>query len=494
VGIIQRQGIRNAIITYVGFALGAISLLFIQPHFLSKEEIGLTRVLFSFSALLASFMQLGMINVTLKYFPYFRNREKKHYGYFGLMLILPAIGFLTIGGLLFLLKGYVISKYSTQSKLFAEYFYYVFPLSFFITFTNSLIFYSFSLFRTSFASLVNDILVRIISIILFTVYFIKWVTLSQFVALFVGIYGLQFISMIIYIYIEDRPTLKIDWLFLSSQKPVEMLRYAMLMGFGSFSSLGLKYLDIVMLGIYKPTQKGLNALDMVGIYSIAAFAATIVEAPFTAIERIIAPKIAHGWANNDRKDIQHIYYQSSKYLFLAGGIIFLLLNLNMDSVYQLIPDRDFALGKNVVLIISLGTLINMATGSNESILYTSEKYIYLTYILIGLIVVAYINYLVFIPLFGINGAAIATATSAALFNLCKYLIIWKKFRLQPFNLTTLKIAFVIIGTYLGGLAIPTIGNPFLDIFFKSVCIGVCFTGLCFLARIVTYKSGDGFQV
>ncbi|MFI5206141.1 MAG: hypothetical protein ACHQVK_04330, partial [Candidatus Paceibacterales bacterium] len=239
-GIIQRQGIRNSIITYTGIGLGAISLLFIQPHFLTKQEIGLTRILFSFSALLASFMQLGTNAVTIKFFPSFRNKEGGHHGFLGLMLILPTVGFLVLGATLYLLRGTIIAKYTEQSRLFADYFYYVFPLSFFLTFINVLTAYSYSLFRTSVPALINEVLVRLVSIVLFTIYFIHWVTLSQFVALFVGIYGLQFLVLVVYIFIEDSLSLRIDWKFVKSLGIGEMLRYAMLLSIGSFSALGLK--------------------------------------------------------------------------------------------------------------------------------------------------------------------------------------------------------------------------------------------------------------
>jgi hypothetical protein len=149
-GIIQRQGLINSVISYTGLLLGAISLLFIQPYFLSKEEIGLTRVLFSFSSLIATFMPLGMNVITLKFFPHFRNHEKGHYGFFGLMFILPIIGFLLFGSILFIMKGYIISKYIDQSKLFTDYFYYIFPLSFFLSFINVLIAYSYSIFELHF--------------------------------------------------------------------------------------------------------------------------------------------------------------------------------------------------------------------------------------------------------------------------------------------------------------------------------------------------------
>jgi O-antigen/teichoic acid export membrane protein len=493
-GIIQRQGLRNSIITYTGIGLGALSLLFVQPHFLTKEEIGLTRILFSFSSLVSIFMMLGTNNLTIKYFPHFKNREKGHHGFLGLMLILPTIGYVFIGLLIFLFKDFIISEYIDQSRLFTDFFYYIFPLSFFLTFINVLTSYSYSLFRTSVPALINDVLVRVVSIILFTIYYVKLVTLQQFIFLFVGIYGTQFIALIIYIFIEDNPSLKIDRQFLILQNPMGMLRYSLVLCIGSFSGLGLKYLDTVMLGVFKSKVSGLNALDMVGIYSIAAFVGAIVEAPLNSLEKIIVPKIAHAWAKDDRADLQHIYYQSSKILFLAGGALFLLVNLNIDSLFQLMPDHYFSLGKSVVFIISLGTLINMATGSNDAMIYTSKIYIYITYLLIGLIIIAFINYSIFIPLFGINGAALATASSAFLFNLGKYLIIWRKFHLQPFGLVTLKIAAIIIITFAVGRLVPNLHMPFLDVAIKSTIIMLCFAGLCFLTKVVAYSSEKGFQI
>ncbi|MFN8309693.1 MAG: oligosaccharide flippase family protein [Chitinophagales bacterium] len=483
-GIIQRQGIRNSIITYIGIALGAVSLLFIQPRFLSKEEIGLTRVLFAFSTLLATLMPLGMNAAVIRYFPYFRNREKNHFGFFGFMLILPAIGYILLSALLWAEKDFIISKYVAQSKLFTDYFLYIFPLSFFLTFNNMLTCYSYSIFRTSVPVLINDVLVRIGAILLFTIYFIKWVTLPQFVALFVAIYGTQLLVMIIYLFIEDRPSLKIDWPEINKNQPRKIFRYGLLMGLSGLSALGLKYLDTVMLGMYKPQQTGLNALDVIGIYSIAAFVAAFVEAPLNAIEKIITPKMAEGWAKNDLNDIRHIYYNSARYLFLMGGLLFVLINVNIDSLFALIPDKDFSLGKNVVLIISTGTLLNMATGNNDSILYTSGKYFHLTWLLLGLLFLAYTNYIVFIPLFGMEGAAVATALSSTVFNFAKFFLIWRFFKLMPFRLYTVKIALVIVISFVAGYFLPVPENPFVAVFIRSSMVGALFAISTYFLNII----------
>ena len=483
-GIIQRQGIRNSLITYTGIAIGAFSLLYIQPRFLTKEEIGLTRVLFGISTLIATLMPLGMNAAVLRYFPYFRNREQNHYGFFGFMLLLPFAGYILFSLLLWLFQDFVIGMYIEQSKLFTDYFSYIFPLSFSIVFINMLTCYSYSIFRTSVPALLNDVLVRIGSVLLFSVYFIKYISLTQLVFLFVGIYIIQLLTLLLYLFIEDKPSFKINWQKVNEQNPKKIFRYGFLMGLSGLSAIGLKYLDVVMLGTYKPLQTGLNALDIVGIYSIAAFVATFVEAPLNALEKIITPKMAEGWVKNDLNDIKQIYYKSSKYLFLLGGFLFVIINVNMNSLFDMIPDKDFSLGKNVVFIISFGTLLNMATGSNDSILYTSGKYFHMTWLLLSLIAIAYINYRVFIPLFGMEGAAFATALSAGIFNLAKLFLIWKLFKLMPFHWHTLKIAGIILVSFLASYFIPSLGNAFADIFLKSTITVFVFGSMLFYSKVV----------
>jgi O-antigen/teichoic acid export membrane protein len=476
VGIVKRQGINNSIITYIGIVIGFVSLLIIQPHFLSKEEIGLTRILFGFSALVATFMPFGMNSITLKYFPLFRDKDKKHYGFFGFMLLLPVAGFLVLGGVMLLLKSFIIGQYIAQSKLFTDYFYFVFPLTFFLSLVSVLNAYSYSLFKSTFPVLLNDVLIRLLSILLFTLYFIRTINLHEFVSLFVSIYGLQMCALLFYIFIVDKPTVKIDKAFLKEQNPQAMFKYGLLLSFAALSSLGLKYLDVVMLGKFIP-------LSLVGIYAIAAFIPTVIEAPLGALEKIGVATISQAWSTKNMEEIKMVYYKSSRYLFLIGGLLFLGVNLNIDSLYKLFPDNEFALGKNVVLIISLGTLINMATGINDSIIYTSDKYIYGTYMLIALFVIAIVNNLIFIPMFGMEGAALATALSATIFNVMKYLFIWRNFKLQPLSVKTFLITICILLCWFAGKYFITLQNPIADIVLRSVFITGCFAGLIYVLNV-----------
>lgn len=483
-GVIQRQGIRNSIITYIGIAVGALSLIIVQPHFLTKEEMGLTRLLFSFSSLVASLTPLGMTATILRYFPYFRDRERNHHGFFGFMLIFPMLGYLFFSALLYIFKDYIVAQYVAQSRLFTDYFYYVFPLTFFLGFSNVLTAYSYSIFRTSVPALINDVLIRIGSIILFTIYFIHWIDRDQFVMLFVAIYGTQFAALFVYIFIVDSPSLRVNWSQYKEHSPMRMFYFGLTLSLGVIATLGLRYMDTIMLGTYKPKEANLNALDIVGIYSVAAFVATFVEAPLNALEKIMTPKMADAWKRNDIEDIRQMYYKSARYLLLIGGFLFLMVNLNIDSLFQIMPDKDFSLAKTVVFIISFGTLINMATGNNDGMLYTSDKYKVTIWLLLGLVIVAYINYRIFIPLFGMNGAAIATALSAFLYNVTKFILIWRYFHLQPFTRDTPKIVGIILLTGAIVYFIPSAGNPFLNVAIRGTMITGLFGSLVYALRIV----------
>jgi O-antigen/teichoic acid export membrane protein len=54
-----------------------------------------------------------------------------------------------------------------------------------------------------------------------------------------------------------------------------------LLSVASFASLGLKYLDSIMIAKYLP-------LAQVGIYTIAVFIPTVIEAPLNSLEKIAA--------------------------------------------------------------------------------------------------------------------------------------------------------------------------------------------------------------
>ncbi len=475
-GVIRRQGIKNTIIGYLGILIAFVSFFVVQPICLTKEEIGLTRVLYSFSIIVAMFVPLGIGNATIKYFPLFKDEEKKHHGFFGFMNIFPLIGFVVSAGILFSIKDFILNQYRSESPLLLEYFDYVFPLIFFNAFIALLSVYCNANYKSTIPSFLNDVGVRIAMIGIVGFYFLKIITLDQFMAAYIGIFGVQLILLLVYIFYFDKPSFKIDWPSFREKKMFELIKYGLLLWFAGVASIGIKNLDVIMLPKYLP-------LDMVGIYAIAAFIPTVIEAPINALDRIAAPKISFAWNANDKSQIQEIYHKSSLYLFLFGGFFLINILTNVHTVLQFLP-AGFQRGEPVVIIFSMGALINMATGVNGSILNTSAKFRYGAFYLIMLAVLLVGFQLVFIPIFGIIGAALATTSAQVIYNLLVFITIYKFFGLQPFNKKNLYVIIVLAITCLLAFLLPHFSNKFVDIGVRTAIVSAFYFFAIYYVKIV----------
>src|SRR5690606_1072829 len=100
----------------------------------------------------------------VKYFPKFFDREKKHHGFWGFIMLFPVIGSLVTLLLLLFFKDSIIQKYSVHSALFAEYFFWIFPFSVFIGFGIVFSIYLSSIYKSTVSSYMNDVVVRILHI------------------------------------------------------------------------------------------------------------------------------------------------------------------------------------------------------------------------------------------------------------------------------------------------------------------------------------------
>lgn len=475
-GVIRRQGIKNTITSYAGIFIGFINLIIIQPRFLTPEELGLTRILYSFSLLVAMFVPLGIGNATIRYFPIFKDKDKNHHGFFAFMNIFPLIGYVLACLIIWLSRDFIMNQYRHESPMFLEFFNFIFPLIFLNSFIAVLNVYCSSNYKSTIPAFINDVVVRILTIAVVSIYFLKLVTLHQFIMLFVLVYAVQLILLIIYVYHFDRPVLKIDWAIFRERKFLNLIQYGLLLWFAGVASIGLKYFDSIMIGKYMP-------LAFVGIYTIAAFIPTVIEAPINAFEKIAAAKISFAWSAGDKNQIFEIYHKSSLYMFLIGGFLFLNINANIHTLFMFLPE-GYQQGEIVVVIISIGTLFNMATGLNMPILFNSDKYRYGAFFLIFLAILILTLQMIFIPIFGITGAAIATCSASLAYNLMMFLTVKKFFGLQPFDKKNLRVLVIIILLSSLIFVLPHFENNYFDILIRTSIVSVIYIGIVFILKIV----------
>jgi O-antigen/teichoic acid export membrane protein len=87
-GIVQSQSIKNTIITFFGFGIGAINALFFYTNFLGKLHYGIVTTVLSGANILMPLMAFGAQNTLIRFFSHYKTQKEKE-EFLTFMLVLP---------------------------------------------------------------------------------------------------------------------------------------------------------------------------------------------------------------------------------------------------------------------------------------------------------------------------------------------------------------------------------------------------------------------
>jgi len=477
VGIIQKQSISGTIYSYVGVVLGFITTGLLYPLIFSTEEVGLLRILVSYSLLFAQFAGLGINSVTIKLFPYFRNYERKHHGYLGLALLVSFVGLIISVSAYILLKSAILGGDKEGIDLFAQYFFYIVPLIIATLLFNVFDTYYRVLYNAVKGIIYKEVIQRVLILAVIILYFFNTIDFHQAVLL----YTIALISPTILLFLSliynKQLFLNPDLRFVDKKLAKEMINVGLFGILASFSGVLTMTIDTIMV-----ERMLVNGLSELGIYTITFFFGTLILVPLRTMGKISSVVIADAWKANDINIINQIYKKSSISLSIIGLLLLIGIWGNIDNVFQIIP-ITYLPGKYVILLIGIASLFDIALSVSPHIIVNSKHYRYLSYMLIIFAILLITSNLILIPIYGIVGAAIATLISKFLHNLIKYLFLYKKYKLQPFSIKTLLLYLIGAFAYSVSLLLPEQSNYIVDIIIRSGLILVVFTVPVYYFRI-----------
>jgi O-antigen/teichoic acid export membrane protein len=244
--------------------------------------------------------------------------------------------------------------------------------------------------------------------------------------------------------------------------------FGLLAIFDNVASLVVNKVDIFMIAFY-------FTLDKVAVYNLAFFMSIVISVPSRSILIIAATIISRSVHDKDYENVTKIYQKSSLTMVLLGGIIFLLIWLNFDNI--LIAGNlpvAFQDAKYVFFFLGISKLIDLFGSVNGSILLATPFYKYNLYFNLILLVITILLNIIFIPAYGIEGAAIATAISLALFNLMKGIFLYLKYHFQPFHRNSVKALSILGAVWAAGHFFPEMGNPWVDMIVRSAVVSMLF--------------------
>lgn len=487
-GVIIRQGIKHSLIRYLGIGVGFFSTVFIYP--LALAEVGLLRYIQNTAQLVHVFCLLGAHILAVRFFPVFRDEKNGHNGFLPLLLTWITIGFLVFLVFYLFFRETFLGFFSEQPPETVAYLDYVPAFAFAMLYAQLFTSYTSNFHRIAIPTVFNDLLLKIAFPLLVLAFFAQSLSLSGMVNGMLGAYFLALAGLVAYLASLKELRLRPRWGFLTRARMRELRSFALFNILGTWGIMIANRLDILMLGLLLPPDK---AFIGVGIYSIHYFISEVIDTPQKAIQNIASPVVADAWANGDQDKIRDLYKKSALNQFLFGLLIFLLIWTSLADLFKVMPNGELVQqGKWVVLFLGVGKLFDMATGINNLIILHSPFYRFNLYVLAFLSACnILLNYLM-IPVWEIEGAALATMVSLILFNLVKFVFLYRKLGMHPFTWRLPGVLAIGLAAWGTGTLVPSLGESLLAVA-GSVLIRSALVGGIFLLGVLYFRISPEFQ-
>jgi O-antigen/teichoic acid export membrane protein len=473
-GIVARQSIKGSIVSYFGVFIGFITSMLVVVPLVDPASYGLLGILCDAATLLGSLAMVGMSASGVKYFPYFKNPAKYHNGFFYYLLVIPLLGVAVFFSLAVILKAPIISYFSQNAAVFADYFFWIFPWAFFIVYQNIFATYSNVLMRIVIPRTVQEVIIRIFNMAILLMFAFDIIDIHWLVALQVMVYGVAMLINFLYIARIDKLSLHHDNSFIPIPMRKEIASYA---GYTLLASVGttiMQRVDSFMIA-------GMLGLESLGIYRIAMYMGIISEIPSRSLFAIAQPVAAEAIKNNDTEALSKLLKQVSINLMLISSAIFLLLYVNVDNIFELVPNgQRYESGKWVMVFIALAGVINITFTFSLNILQLSKHYMYYLPFLLLLSLCGILGNKLLIPYLDINGAALAKVITYCVFGLLLTTFVYCKLRIHPLTWNHLKLLLLVLLAIGLHHLLPELPVPFFDALYRTVLIAV-------LGIVLVYK-------
>ena len=424
---------------------------------MSDVYYGLVAFILSTANIMMPLMAFGTQNTIIKFYSSYKTRNSIN-SFMTLMLFLPLVMIIPIGLIGYFAFDLITVLISAKNPIIKDYIWLIYISA--IAFAYFELFYSWSKvqLQSVFGNFMKEVFHRVgVMAMLFCLYF-EWITVKEFINAVVGVYILRMMLMKLYAYYVRRPVFRFDRL----PNTREVLKYTSLIIIaGSIANIILE-IDKFMIGEY-------IAIENVAYYGVAIYIASVISVPSRSMHQITNPITAKLLTDDNMSGLQELYQKSSLNLFIIGGLIFLLIVLNIHELYRIIPP-EFGGGMSIVFLIGFAKLYDDLMGNNNAILFNSKYYRIVLVLGVILAILTVILNVWLIPLYQIYGAAYATFLAIFFYNSAKLIYVKYKLNMLPFTGSTFKTGLLILGLFIVFYYWDFPFHPILNIALKSILI------------------------
>lgn len=466
-GIVALQSLKNIMSTYLGFAIGAVNTLFLYTQFMSDAYYGMVGYMLSAAHVMMPLMAFGVHNTLVKFYSSFKTNASIN-SFSTFMLFLPLLMIVPIALIGYFAHDIIAVFLSHKNTMIKHYLWHIFITAVALAYFEVFFSWVKVQMQTVFGNFMKEVFHRVgTMLLLFSLYF-EVLSLKNFMLGLVVVYVIRMLSMMVYAFKIKAPVIT----FKLVNGVGDILKYSILIIIAGSVATILLDVDKVMMGNYLDIKK-------IAYYNVAVFIATVIAVPQRSMHQILLPLSAKYLNENDYDNLKDLYKRSSLNLFIVGGLIFLLITLNINQLYKILSE-EYSIGLFVVLLISLSKLYDSLLGSNNAILFNSDYYRIVLFMGVVLVILMILFNMLLIPLYGINGAALATFISVFLYNTIKLFFVYRAFNITPFTINTVKVALLLLVFCMSCYFWDFNFHPIVNIGIKSLLI-------CTLYCSIVYK-------
>lgn len=444
---LRKKSLQSTIWIYIGFAIGALNtFLFARKGFFNTQDYGLSTSLIQLGALLSTFSALGCYGLLYKFNPYYTKRlVNKENDLLSLTLGIALIGFMAVAVLGVYFQPIIIQKFAANSPKLVEYFYYTYPLAFGFLLFQIFEYHGWNLNHQVYTNILREVIMRVFVLLLILLKLFAIINFEQFLLMYCFQYIFIALTLIVFLKIKKQIHLVFKISYVTKKFRRIIVKYLSYGFVGTVVNTLRTVMDILVLSSF-------SGLVAAGVYTLASFVATILQAPYRSLVSITIPVLSNAWKEKNYAEIDRIYKRSSINLLLFSLVIFGFIWINFEPFVQILHlNKEFLLGKNVLLILSAANIIEMGTGVNGQIIGTSTlwRFEFYTNIILGVIITS-CSYFFTKYFFGINGPAVALLIGITVYNFIRVYFLYKKYNFFPFdNKTVLAITVMPLIILLG---------------------------------------------
>jgi O-antigen/teichoic acid export membrane protein len=210
------------------------------------------------------------------------------------------------------------------------------------------------------------------------------------------------------------------------------------------------WIALLVLGIFEPIR-------VVGIFDVASRTAALSTLVLFAFSGIFSPMISNLYQRGLLQNLANLYKDVSCWAF-TGALAFFLMTALLARDFMVVFGERFVPGWPVLVAIAAAQLFNSSVGPTARALAMTGHQRIVMFATIGSSAAALALNLLLVPVFGILGAAVATAAALILMNVVTLLFVHRLLGFWPYSGRYAKPAIAgllaVAAVYLARLALP----------------------------------------